>query len=148
MKTFDKSKDAERGPKGQEEIVAYLQAQPRHTQLAPISVFIRRLALSIGISAVLLFGALLIGVAGYHWIAGLEWIDAILDASMILGGMGPVGDLTTNSAKLFASAYALFCGLVMVGAMGLVLAPILHRMLHKIHLDEQDYNGQNGGDDG
>jgi hypothetical protein len=114
------------------------------TQLAPISVFVRRLAFSIGLSVLLMLGTLLVGVAGYHWIAGLEWIDALLNASMLLGGMGPVNKLKTDSGKLFASAYALFCGLVMVGAMGLVLAPILHRMLHKFHLDERDYNGHDG----
>lgn len=108
-------------------------------RLAPLSVFIRRLAFSIGLSALLVSGTLLIGVFGYHWLGGLDWIDALLNSSMILGGMGPVDRLTSNAGKLFASAYALFCGLVLVGAMGLVLAPILHRMLHKFQLDERDY---------
>lgn len=79
--------------------------------------------------------ALFIGIAGYHWIAGLKWIDALLDASMILGGMGPVTPLTTNAAKVFASAYALFSGLVFIAVMGIVLSPIVHRVLHKFHVD-------------
>lgn len=116
--------------------------QPR---LAPLSVFFRRLGRSIVISAVLMCVTLGIGVVGYHWIGELEWIDALLNASMILGGMGPVDKLTSNAGKVFASGYALFCGLVLVGAMGVVLAPILHRMLHRIHLDESDYDEQHGG---
>ena len=115
---------------------------PPNKQLAPFSVFIRRLFFSLLLSSGLLFATLMIGIGGYHWIAGLAWIDALLNASMILGGMGPVDELKTDAGKIFASGYALFSGLVLVGAMGLVLAPILHRMLHKFHLDEQDFDGK------
>lgn len=114
-------------------------------RLAPFSIFSRRLVRSIGLSTLLVLATLLLGIAGYHWIAGLAWIDALLNASMIMGGMGPVDALPTQASKLFASAYALFCGLVMIGVMGLVLAPILHRMLQKFHLDEQDIDGEGGG---
>ncbi len=79
-------------------------------------------------------GALAIGVAGYHWIAGLSWIDSFLNASMILGGMGPVNPLTTDSAKFFASCYALFSGIVFIGVMGIILMPVLHRVIHKFHV--------------
>lgn len=82
--------------------------------------------------------SLFIGIVGYHWLAGLEWIDALLDASMILGGMGPVNELHTTGAKLFASLYALFSGMVFIGIIGLVLAPLAHRMLHRFHLDDED----------
>ena len=82
--------------------------------------------------------SLCVGVVGYHWLAGFEWIDSLLEASMILGGMGPIKELSTSSAKIFASMYALFSGLVFIGIMGVVLAPIVHRMLHKFHLDEKD----------
>jgi hypothetical protein len=109
--------------------------------LAPTAVFVRRLALSIAFSSILVAVTLAIGIGGYHWIGGLGWVDALLNASMILGGMGPVDTLTTDASKIFASVYALFCGLVLVGATGLVLAPILHRMLHEFHLDEQDLGG-------
>jgi len=89
--------------------------------------------------AMLLAGlALLIGVLGYHWIAEMSWVDSILNASMILGGMGPMGELKTDGAKLFASAYALFSGLVFISVMGIVLAPAAHRALHLFHLDEDD----------
>ncbi len=78
------------------------------------------------------------GVAGYHWIAGLAWVDATLNAAMILGGMGPVDTLRSDGAKLFAALYALSSGVLFLGASGLLLAPMLHRILHKFHLDETD----------
>jgi hypothetical protein len=82
--------------------------------------------------------ALFVGVAGYHWLAGLGWVDALLNASMILGGMGPVNVLTNAGAKIFASLYALFSGLVFIAVMGLVFTPIAHRILHKFHMGEKD----------
>jgi len=75
------------------------------------------------------------GVMAYHWIGGLGWTDALLNASMILSGMGPVDRLSTTEAKLFASAYALFSGLVFIAIMGIVVSPIVHRVLHKFHID-------------
>jgi hypothetical protein len=81
--------------------------------------------------------ALFLGIAGYHWIAGFGWVDSLLEASMILGGMGPINPLSSNGAKLFASAYALFSGLVFIAIMGVILAPIIHRIIHSFHLDEQ-----------
>lgn len=80
--------------------------------------------------------ALGIGVLGYRFIAGFGWIDALLDASMILGGMGPVGELHSNAAKIFASFYALFSGLVFIGVMGILLAAPVHRFLHRLHLEK------------
>ena len=110
----------------------------KHEKLAPVSVFVRRIAISLITAGVLVLFALFIGIAGYHWIAGLEWVDALLDASMILGGMGPVNQLTSNSAKVFAAGYALFSGLIFIAAMGIVFSPIVHRMLHKFHIDDMD----------
>jgi TRAP-type C4-dicarboxylate transport system permease small subunit len=110
----------------------------RHEKLAPMPVFIKRVAVSFGVACGLIFFALMIGVFGYHWLAGLGWIDALLDASMILGGMGPVHELRTDCAKIFASCYALFPGLVFIGVMALVLSPLVHRMLHRFHADEKD----------
>src|SRR5262245_23453551 len=115
----------------------------RNDILAPVAVFARRLATSIAFSAGLMLGALMIGVAGYHWIGRLPWIDALLNASMILGGMGPVDNLHSNAAKMFASFYALFSGLVFIGAMSIALSPIVHRMLHRFHIDEDDIATQN-----
>jgi len=81
--------------------------------------------------------ALGIGVIGYHAAGHLPWIDALLNASMILGGMGPVDQLTTRAGKLFASFYALFSGLFFIVATGMLLAPFLHRMIHRFHLDKK-----------
>lgn len=113
--------------------------EKKHERVVPFSVFAKRLVICLAISGLLALVALLIGIAGYHWIAGLGWIDSLLNASMILGGMGPVNQLTTRGAKIFASAYALFSGLVFIAIMGVVLAPIVHRMLHKFHIDEEDW---------
>jgi hypothetical protein len=77
------------------------------------------------------------GILGYHYIAGFSWIDSLLNASMILGGMGPVDLLPTSAAKIFASVYALFSGLAFIGIVSVLLAPFVHRMLHRIHAEEQ-----------
>jgi hypothetical protein len=112
--------------------------EEKHQKIAPAPVFIKRLFIFIGIAILLILFSLSIGVAGYHWIAGLGWIDALLNAAMILGGMGPVNQLTSSGAKIFASLYALFSGLVFIAVMGIVFSPIVHRMLHKFHIDDSD----------
>ena len=112
--------------------------EQKHQNIAPVPVFIKRLALCFGMALSLILAALFIGIAGYHWIAGLSWVDALLNASMILGGMGPVNPLTNTGAKIFASVYALFSGLVFIAVMGIVFSPIVHRMLHKFHIDDRD----------
>ena len=85
--------------------------------------------------------ALAAGIVGYHVIAGLNWVDSLLNASMILGGMGPVDPLKSAAAKIFASFYALFSGLVFIGLLGVLLAPFIHRVMHKLHMDyEEDGN--------
>lgn len=104
-------------------------------RLAPFSVFAKRLASALGLASGIIGIVLFIGVAGYHWLDELDWIDSLLEASMILGGMGPVNPIKSTSAKLFASAYALFSGLVFIGVMGIVLTPVAHRILHKFHVE-------------
>lgn len=116
-----------------------MRYEHKSAKLAPASLFARRMAISIGLSGILILIALTIDILGYHYIAMFSWVDAILNASMILGGMGPMGDLPSPRAKLFASAYALFSGLVFVAAMGIVISPMLHRMLHWFHVDERDF---------
>lgn len=112
--------------------------EQKNEKLAPISVFIRRMAASVLIAVILIAFTLSIGITGYHLIAGFKWVDSFLEASMILGGMGPVNALATEGAKIFASVYALFSGLIFIAIMGIVLAPATHRMLHKFHIDEED----------
>src|SRR5947207_12161302 len=99
--------------------------------------FAQRVAGHFGYSALACAIALGAGVAGYHFIAGLKWIDSLLNASMILGGMGPVDQLQTNAAKIFASFYALFSGLAFIGIASLMVAPFAHRLLHRFPVDER-----------
>jgi hypothetical protein len=95
--------------------------------------FLFRVARHFLISLGVIAAALGVGVLGYHFIEGLSWIDALVNASMILGGMGPVNDLNTIGGKLFASFYALFSGLIFIFIVGLLLAPFAHRLLHRFH---------------
>jgi hypothetical protein len=90
--------------------------------------------LALGVAVV----ALLVGTLGYHYLASLAWLDAELNAAMILTGMGPVDPMKTNAAKIFASGYALFSGIVFLTSMGIVLSPVFHRVVHKFHLDDDD----------
>jgi hypothetical protein len=112
-----------------------LAYERRHEPLLPHAVFLRRVALHAGIAFGIVFGALFIGVVGYHSVAQLSWIDALLNASMLLGGMGPVNELHTTGAKLFASFYALFSGIVFLVSVGVLFAPIFHRFLHRFHIE-------------
>ncbi len=109
--------------------------ESKSEKLIPPGRFLARLLRSMMLSAMILLAALCLGILGYHFVAGLRWIDALLNASMILTGMGPVDPMPSDSAKLFASCYALFSGLVFVTVSGVMLAPIFHRVLHKFHLD-------------
>jgi len=88
-----------------------------------------------GYASMLIAGSVLLGMLGYHVIAGLGWVDSFLNACMLLGGMGPVGELTGNPAKIFAGLFALYAGLVFVVVSGLLLAPMLHRVIHRFHWD-------------
>ncbi len=88
------------------------------------------------VAGLLIAFVLLVGVLGYRWTEGMGWLDALLNASMILGGMGPIGELQTMGGKLFASAYALTCGVVGMAVFGVLFAPVAHRLLHRFHLDE------------
>jgi hypothetical protein len=89
----------------------------------------------VAVGCVLIAISLTIGVVGYHTIGGLPWIDAFLDASMILSGMGPVSTLHTDSAKFFAGCYAIYCGVMLLAITGVILGPVIHRSLHKFHLE-------------
>src|SRR5512146_2056706 len=101
--------------------------------------FYKRMARSIVLVAFIICVSLLLGCAGYHFLEGLPWIDALLNAAMILGGMGPVNELHTNGGKLFAACYALFSGIVFIAVSAIVLAPVLHRFLHKFHLESESH---------
>ena len=103
--------------------------------LLPIEQFWPRLVRSVVWGLALIGASLLIGVLGYHWTGHLGWVDSILNASMILTGMGPVDHMNDDTAKLFASAYALFSGVAFLSSVGVLLAPVVHRLMHRFHLD-------------
>jgi hypothetical protein len=112
--------------------------EQRKDRLLSTREFVTRVMQHGGIVVLVLGAALIIGVIGYHTVVGLPWIDALLNASMILGGMGPVDPIRTMAGKLFASFYALFSGLLIIAASGILLVPFLHRLVHKFHLEKGD----------
>ena len=103
--------------------------------------FIRRILAHAAIAVALVTVSLAIGVAGYHFLAGLSWVDSFLNASMILGGMGPVAEIPGESGKIFASLYALYSGIAFLAVSAVLIAPFAHRILHRLHLDEPDSDG-------
>lgn len=124
-----------------------LQFENMHEPLAPPAVFRRRVIASGFVAFQVIGVSLLIGIAGYHWIAGIpDWVDDLYNASMILGGMGPVAELKGDAAKLFASFYALYSGVMLLASVGLLLSPMLHRLLHRFHIEcDDDVQGGEGG---
>jgi hypothetical protein len=100
--------------------------------------FYHRFFLALALSSGIVGFSLCLGILGYHFIAGFGWVDSLLNAAMILSGMGPVGALDSDAAKVFASAYALLSGLVFIGATGILLTPVFHRVLHRFHIEEKD----------
>jgi hypothetical protein len=107
-----------------------------HTeQLLPRRQFINRLGWSLVAGLVLILFSLSLGMLGYHYLGHLAWIDAFLDAAMILSGMGPLSPLPDTAAKLFAGCYAIYCGIALIATTGVILSPVIHRSLHKFHLE-------------
>ena len=102
--------------------------------LLPRKEFLSRVLHSVSFSILLVLISLAIGMLGYHWLEGLHWIDAFLNAAMLMGGMGPVSAPLSFGGKLFAGLYALYCGLMLILVAGLLFAPVVHRSLHKFHL--------------
>ena len=98
-------------------------------------VFVRRLVLHTLIALGLIAFSIAVGMAGYHSFEHLPWLDAFLNASMLLGGMGPVGPVSSTGGKIFAGVFALYAGLVFLAVTALVLAPVLHYVLHRFHWD-------------
>lgn len=115
----------------------------KHSEpLLPRNKFFLRLLSHWLVGSAILAFSLGIGMLGYRGFEQLSWLDALLNASMILGGMGPVNQLLTAGGKIFASFYALFSGMVFLGVAGIVAAPIFHRFLHLMHMDDTDLSGQ------
>ncbi len=110
--------------------------KPSKLKLLPRREFIRRLGWSIAAGVVLILFSLTMGIVGYHTLGGLSWVDAFVDASMILSGMGPVSQLQSTPAKIFAGCYALYSGIALLTTAGVILAPVIHRVMHKFHLED------------
>lgn len=107
-------------------------------QLLPRRRFLRRVLWHALGAAGLVLGSLLIGMAGYGYYERLAWLDAFLNAAMLLGGMGPIEEPQTAGGKLFAGLYALYAGIVFLVATAVVLAPMVHRLLHKFHWEARE----------
>lgn len=115
-----------------------IRLERRHQELLPAKLFARRL-LAFGGFALLIVGfSLYLGMAGFHYLEHLGWLDSLLNASMLLGGMGPVAIPQSDAGKLFASAYSLFSGMVFLVAFGVLVTPIAHRVFHAFHVDTDE----------
>jgi multisubunit Na+/H+ antiporter MnhB subunit len=122
------------------QVAAMMMFENRSEPLLPWERFVRRMLGSAILGGVMVIVCLAIGIVGYHVLGKLEWIDSLVNASMILGGMGPVDPIHTTSGKLFESGYALFSGVAFITSVGVFLAPALHRLLHKLHLESEADN--------
>lgn len=111
--------------------------EKKHQALAPTSTFFIRLLKTTGLGLLAIALALLIGMLGYHYFEKMTWVDAFVNAAMILSGMGPMGTLSTSAGKIFAGFYALFSGLMFILIIGLIFAPVFHRFFHKFHLESK-----------
>jgi hypothetical protein len=104
--------------------------------LLPRRAFLGRMAGAVGLALALTSVSLMAGMAGYHFFERFSWIDSFLNAAMILGGMGEIDPIKTDAGKIFASCYALYSGLWLVASMGIILSPVLHRMMHRFHVSK------------
>ena len=105
-------------------------------KIVPMRMFYKRIMTNIVIASLIMLFCLLIGIAGYHYAAGITWLDSLHNASMILSGMGPVVEIKTDGGKWFSSIYALFSGVIFITNIGVILAPAIHRLFHRLHLEE------------
>jgi hypothetical protein len=112
----------------------------RRQPLISWAAFVVRVIRCVGVALGIVLVSLAIGIVGYRVFEGLPWIDATVNAAMILGGMGPVNGLSTDAGKLFAAAYALFSGLVFLVAVAIIFAPVVHRLFHRFHLGTDSEN--------
>ena len=110
--------------------------EPHSRPLLTNAQFAWRLVVHLGWVALLLGGSLLIGMGGYMWLAHMTAVESFLNAAMLLGGMGPVGELPNDAAKIFAGCFALYAGIVFIVSAGLLVAPVAHRILHRLHLSK------------
>ena len=113
-----------------------LRFESKKEPLLSRAKFAERMGRNFGVASALVAVSLVGGMLGYHLTEGMDWVDSFANAAMILSGMGPLEPLKTTAGKLFAGFYALYSGLVLVLASGVVLAPVVHRMLHRFHVED------------
>jgi len=118
-----------------------LAFEHRNSAIAPRARFLKRLVASLLAGAAIVAVSLAIGMAGYHFLEQLSWLDAYLNAAMILSGMGPLASPQSVAGKMFAGTYALYSGLVVVVIAGIIFAPVFHRFLHKFHVEDEAGSG-------
>ena len=111
--------------------------EPRHVPPLPAEAFRARMFRHGFLALLVMAGCLFLGMTGYHFFEGLGWVDAYVNAAMILSGMGPLDPIKTTAGKLFAGTYAIFSGVAFLTTIGFLLAPIAHRLLHKFHFDSK-----------
>ena len=111
--------------------------EPHHAPLLSRAQFLARYVRHLGVGMGMILVSLWIGMAGYEHYEALPWRDAFLNAAMLLGGMGPVGEIHSTAGKIFAGLFALYAGLVFIAAFALLTAPALHRLLHKHNVEER-----------
>jgi hypothetical protein len=112
--------------------------EPKPYPPIPPHRFVGRLLFHVAAALALFLLSLLPGMAGYEYFEGLPWRDAFLNSAMLMGGMGPVDAPRTDGGKLFAGLYALYAGLVFLIGAGFIIAPVVHRVMHKFHWEESD----------
>ena len=115
-----------------------LHYEHRSQPIIPRRLFVRRILYHAMLAFAVVSVSLVLGILGYRFLAGLSWIDALMNAAMILGGMGPVNELSTASGKLFASFYALYSGVAFLAIAAVLIAPFVHRLLHRLHLEDTE----------
>jgi hypothetical protein len=131
-------------------VIGFRRYEKKDDPLAPLSVFLRRVGRNALVAAGVIAVSLAAGTAGYHYLGRLGWLDAYLNASMILTGMGPVDRMETAEGKLFSAFYALFSGVTFLTLVAFLVAPIYHRLLHRFHLrteSDEDRHGKHTGPD-
>jgi hypothetical protein len=116
-----------------------LPLEHKSQPILPLRKFVSRMALSLTAGLFLVVISLLVGMSGYHFFEGMTWIDSLLNASMILSGMGPLDRPGSAGGKLFASVYALYSGFAVLVIAGIAFGPLVHRLFHRLHIDESDF---------
>ena len=117
---------------------SFLRYERKREPLVSREVFLRRLGRNALVALSIIGVSLIVGIVGYRTLEGMEWIDAFLESAMLLGGMGPIHAPVTVAGKLFAGVYALYSGILVIATAGIILAPIFHRVLHSLHLEDDE----------